>query len=141
MQQPAPRSRRGAPVIASGPTESFKVEASLTNPSSASAISSSNPQFLEPDPVLPKAEQPWLSSTPAQPQPASMASMVVPSQPSMGMATSVSPSTISANNTANDQLRRQMDTFEREQQQKFMREIEEHKRQLEQQQKFMREIE
>ena len=80
-----------------GPTESFKVEASLTNPSSApSAISSSNPQFLEPDPVLPKAEQPWLSPTPAQPQPASMASMVVPSQPSMGMATSVSPSTISA---------------------------------------------
>ena len=80
-----------------GPTESFKVEASLTNPSSASAISSSNPQFLEPDPVLPKAaEQPWLSPTPAQPQPASMASMVVPSQPSMGMATSVSPPTISA---------------------------------------------
>ena len=79
-----------------GPTESFKVEASLANPSSASAISSSNPQFLEPDPVLPKAEQPWLSPTPAQSQPASMASMVVPSQPSMGMATSVSPSTISA---------------------------------------------
>ena len=76
-----------------GPTESFKVEAS---PSSASAISSSNPQFLEPDPVRPKAEQPWLSPTPAQPQPASMASMVVPSQPSMGMATSASPSTISA---------------------------------------------
>ena len=82
--------------VFSGPTENFKVEASLTNPSSATAISSSNPQFLEPDPVLPKAEQPWLSPTPAQPQPASMASMVVPSQPSMGMATSVSSSTISA---------------------------------------------
>ena len=79
-----------------GPTESFKAEASLANPSSASAISSSNPQFLEPDPVRPKAEQPWLSPTPPQPQPASMPSMVVPSQPSMGMATSASPSTISA---------------------------------------------
>ena len=39
-----------------------------------------------------------------------------------------------SDNTANDQLRRQMDSFEREQQQKFMREIEEHKRQLESQQ-------
>ena len=43
-------------------------------------------------------------------------------------------------NSANDQLSRQMDAFEKEQQQKFKQEIEEHKRQLESQQAQHRSI-
>ena len=101
--------------------ESSKVEANPV-PSSAS-IPSSNP-LLDPDPVLPKTE-PWLSPpTPAQ---------------TTVVASASSTSSISAD-TTNEHLRRQMDAFEKEQQQKFVREIEEHKRQLESQQTQHRNI-
>ena len=48
--------------------------------------------------------------------------------------------TLISDNSANDQLSRQMDAFEKEQQQKFKQEIEEHKRQLESQQAQHRNI-